>query len=55
MISFGVAREFKGESSLNLIKLEHPFTTGGKAIEGFTIRIFNYTNRLPHQVRPLSR
>lgn len=43
MINFGVAREFKGESSLNIIKLERPFTTGNKAIEGITVRIFNYS------------
>jgi phytoene dehydrogenase-like protein len=43
MISFGVTREFKGESSLNLIKLERPITTGSKAIDGITIRIFNYS------------
>ena len=43
MISFGVAREFKGESSLNLIKLERPITTGSKAIDGITVRIFNYS------------
>jgi phytoene desaturase len=44
MISFGVAREFKSESSLNIIKLEHPFTTGSKAIDGITARIFNYSD-----------
>lgn len=44
MISFGVARKFNGESSLNLIKLERPFTTGNKAIDSITVRIFNYTD-----------
>lgn len=44
MISFGVAREFKGEPDLNIIKLEHPFTTGSKAIDGITVRIFNYSD-----------
>lgn len=43
MLSFGIAREFKGESSLNLIKLERPITTGSKAIDGITVRIFNYS------------
>ena len=37
-------RQFKGESSLNLIKLDRPFTTGNKAIDGITVRIFNYTD-----------
>jgi len=45
MINFGVAREFKDEPGLNIIKLEHPFTTGRKAINGITIRIFNYIDR----------
>jgi phytoene desaturase len=45
MISFVVAREFKGESNLNIIKLEQPFTTGSKAIDGITVRIFNYSER----------
>ena len=44
MINFRVAREFKGESCLNIIKLEHPFTTGSKAIDGITVRIFNYSD-----------
>jgi phytoene desaturase len=44
MISFGVAREFKGEPGLNIMKLEHPFTTGSKAIDGITVRIFNYSD-----------
>ncbi len=44
MISFGVAREFQGESCLNIIKLEHPFKTDCKAIDGITVRIFNYSD-----------
>ncbi len=44
MISFGVAHEFKGEASLNIIELEHPFTTGSRAIDGITVRIFNYSD-----------
>jgi len=44
MISFGVAREFKGEPSISIIKLEQPFNTGSKAIDRFTLRIFNYSD-----------
>jgi phytoene desaturase len=44
MISFGIAREFTGEPGLNIIKLEHPFTTGSKAINRITVRIFNYSD-----------
>ncbi len=46
MISFVVAREFKGEPCLNIIKMERPFTTGSKGINSITVRIFNYTDRL---------
>ncbi|MCX9081564.1 MAG: NAD(P)/FAD-dependent oxidoreductase [Candidatus Methanoperedens sp.] len=46
MISLGVAREFKGEPDMNTIKLEHPFTTGSKDVNGISVRIFNYTDRL---------
>lgn len=45
MISFGVAREFKDEPGMNIIKLDHPFTTGSKAINGISVRIFNYSDR----------
>jgi phytoene desaturase len=45
MISIGVACEFKGEPGMNFLKLEHPFTTGSKAINGFSVRIFNYSDR----------
>ena len=42
IVSFGVAREFVGEPPLSIIMLEQPFTVGDQAINGFSLRIFNY-------------
>ena len=45
MVSFGVAREFKGEPYLSMVMLERPFTVGGQAIDWLMVRIFNYSER----------
>ncbi len=45
MVSFGVAREFPGEPWLSIIKLERPFTVGAQAIDGLSLRLFNYSPR----------
>jgi phytoene desaturase len=42
MVSFGIAREFKGEPHLSVILLKDPITIGSQAIPGFSLRIFNY-------------
>jgi phytoene dehydrogenase-like protein len=42
MVSFGVARVFPDDPHLSLILLKAPFTIGGQAIGGFSLRIFNY-------------
>jgi phytoene desaturase len=43
MVSFGVARDFAGESWLRMIKLKCPFTVGHQAVEAIMVRIFNYS------------
>jgi phytoene desaturase len=43
MVSFGVAREFRGEPWLSIIMLERPFTVGNQAINGLMLRLFNYS------------
>ena len=45
MISFGIAREFRNEPCLNIIKLKQPFTAGSRAVETITVRIFNYSTK----------
>jgi phytoene dehydrogenase-like protein len=45
MISFGVAREFRNESWMSFIKLNNPILVGSQSINGFLIRIFNYSTR----------
>ncbi|MCJ7667544.1 MAG: NAD(P)/FAD-dependent oxidoreductase [Anaerolineae bacterium] len=45
MVSFGVAREFRGEVPFNTIMLEHPFVVGGQTINGIFVRILNYSTR----------
>lgn len=45
MASFGVACEFTGEPWLSIIKLERPFTVGNQAIDGLSLRLFNYSPR----------
>jgi phytoene desaturase len=43
MVSLGVARQFTGEPWLSIIKLESPFTVGTQAIDGLSLRLFNYS------------
>ncbi len=45
MVSFGVAREFRGEPWLSIIMLERPFSVGSQAIDGLMLRLFNYSPR----------
>lgn len=45
MASFGVAQEFPGEPAFTTIVLEHPLILGQHAVDGITIRIFNYSPR----------
>jgi len=45
MVSFGVAREFRGEPWLSILMLERPFTVGNQAIGGLALRLFNYSSR----------
>ena len=45
MVSFGVAREFKDEPSMSVILLKQPLKVGHQAIEGISLRIFNYSSR----------
>ena len=42
LVSFGVAREFKGEPHMSLIALKDPVAVGAKAITGVSLRILNY-------------
>jgi phytoene desaturase len=44
-ISYGVAREFKGEPSSSIITLEHPFNVGTRSIDSLMVRVFNYSDR----------
>jgi len=43
MVSYGVARKFRDEPQFTAIQLEHPFTVGNQTINGFFVRIFNYS------------
>ncbi|MCL6560805.1 MAG: NAD(P)/FAD-dependent oxidoreductase [Firmicutes bacterium] len=43
MVNFGVAREFTGEPCFTVMRLARPFTVGEQAVEGFFVRIFNYS------------
>ncbi|MFC2067815.1 phytoene desaturase family protein [Chloroflexota bacterium] len=45
LVSFGVAREFRNEPSMNIILLKQPLTVGHQNIEGISLRIFNYSPR----------
>jgi phytoene dehydrogenase-like protein len=45
MISYGVAREFRGDPHIRVFILKQPFDVGGQAISGFFLRIFNYSAR----------
>jgi phytoene desaturase len=45
MVSLGVTREFPDEPWLTSVRLAQPFTLGQQTIEGFIIRIFNYSDR----------
>ena len=53
MVNFGVAREFVDEPWLSIIALEHPFTVGNQAIDGLTVRIFNYSAKFAPQGKTL--
>jgi phytoene dehydrogenase-like protein len=46
MVSFGVAREFSGEPSTNIILLQQPFNVGNQTIDAISVRIFNYDTTL---------
>ena len=41
-LSFGVAREFRGEPPLNFLFLKKPLVIGNVTIPGFPVRLFNY-------------
>jgi len=41
-VSFGVADEFAGETSLNFIHLTDPLIIASQIVEGFLVRILNY-------------
>jgi len=45
MVSFGLAREFRDEPWLSIIKLKHPFNAANQLIDGLMIRIFNYSDK----------
>jgi len=45
MVSYGVAREFSDEPPFNAIMLERSFVAAGQAINGFFVRIFNYSRK----------
>jgi phytoene dehydrogenase-like protein len=45
MISFGVAREFPGEPVFSTIRLEKPIQAGSETIDGFMIRLSNYSSK----------
>jgi phytoene dehydrogenase-like protein len=44
-ISFGVAREFKEEPWLTMVRLEEPFAVGPQPIGEIILRLFNYSDR----------
>jgi phytoene dehydrogenase-like protein len=44
-LSFGLRREFKGESPLRFLLLKEPMKVGNVTIDGFPIRIFNYGDK----------
>jgi phytoene desaturase len=45
MVSYGVAREFRGEPSFTTILLEKPLTLGDQAVDAIFVRVFNYSSR----------
>ena len=45
MINYGVAAEFPEPPPFSAIELEHPLTIGSQEIDGFMVRIFNYSPR----------
>ena len=45
MVSFGVARSFPHEPPLNFHLLKTPLQVGGEDISGFSLRLFNYSER----------
>jgi phytoene dehydrogenase-like protein len=44
-LSFGVRRDFAGESPLRFLLLKEKMTVGNETIDGFPIRIFNYGDK----------
>lgn len=46
MINYGISRELADRPWLSLLKLEKPIRLGPDEINGFSIRIFNYSSRL---------
>ena len=44
-LSFGLRREFPGEPPLRFVLLKEPMTVGNVTIDGFPIRIFNYSDK----------
>jgi phytoene dehydrogenase-like protein len=45
MVSFGVAREFKGEPPFKTFRLDEPFVVGPDKVEAFSIRVLNYSDK----------
>jgi len=45
MVSYGVARDFPDDPSIQLIGLENPISIGSDDIQGLTLRIFNYGDK----------
>ena len=45
MASYGVAREFPDEPPFTMVALEQSLTVGDQAVDGFFVRIFNYSSR----------
>ena len=44
-ISYGVAREFPEEPALNFLLLKNPVSVGGVTVDGFPLRLFNYSRK----------
>lgn len=49
MVSFGIAREFKGEPWMTISLLKDPFIVGNQRITGLMTRIFNYSKEFAPQ------
>ncbi|MEW6026455.1 MAG: NAD(P)/FAD-dependent oxidoreductase [Planctomycetota bacterium] len=44
LVNFGVAREFKGEPSINILALNKPFKAGNRDSDMFSLRLFNHSS-----------